>query len=167
MHKCANKNFIEVPLSGKKGDGKNLVVDDFNFEKIKNYKWCLHSEGYAVRSCKVNGRFIISYLHRELINAPNGYDVDHINGNRLDNRQANLRLCRRKDNCRNSVARGGTSKYKGVHLRQGKWISQISCDKKRYCLGTFKTDYEAAVSYDRMAIKLFGQFAKTNILRAR
>jgi hypothetical protein len=109
------------------------------------------------------------YLHHFIIgDPPPGMVVDHINGDRLDNRRANLRFCTLAQNKQNSRPyRGGTSRYKGVSWKRtgkgtGKWLARIRVDGKDIHLGFHKEEEEAAKAYDTAAIRYYGEFARTN-----
>ena len=98
------------------------------------------------------------------MNPPLGMQVDHINGDRLDNRRENLRIV---TNWQNQMNRGMTinnsSGYKGVRLRRsGKWEAQIRVNKKAIFLGRFYDKLDAAHAYDDAAKKYFGEFARLN-----
>ena len=104
-------------------------------------------------------------MHRFLINAPKGKSVDHINGDTLDNRKENIRLCSHKENIRNrKINKNNKSGYKGVHIENlgKKWISQIVVDGLKIRARGFETAKEAAIHYNNMAIKYFGEFARLN-----
>lgn len=104
-------------------------------------------------------------MHRLIVNAPRGKDVDHINGNGLDNRRANLRICSRKENLGNQRVRtNNTSGFKGVywHNRAKKWCAQITENEHGRHQGLFQTKEEAARAYDLAAKNLYGDFAKLN-----
>lgn len=91
--------------------------------------------------------------------------VDHIDGNRLNNRRYNLRTCDNHGNCRNrGKSKNNQSGYKGVFLRKktGTWICSITKNRKKVFLGDFKTKEEAALAYNEAAIRLHGEFAKLN-----
>lgn len=90
--------------------------------------------------------------------------VDHINGNRLDNRSCNLRPCSNVENIRNSMSRGGSSAYKGVsfHKQNRNWIASITANYKTRHLGSFQSEIEAALAYDDAAREIHGDFARTN-----
>lgn len=91
--------------------------------------------------------------------------VDHRNCNGLDNRKENLRICTNQQNNMNKVSyRNSSSKYKGVYKdnERGGWAAQITIDGKKKFIGRYKIEEDAAVAYDRFAIKLFGEFAKLN-----
>jgi hypothetical protein len=100
-----------------------------------------------------------------------GFVVDHINGDPLDNRKSNLRVCTQAENLRNrrKRAKPTSSKFKGVSRhtisRQKPWLAKIKSDGKTIYLGTFETEEQAAEAYDRAALERFGTFAHLN--RAR
>lgn len=107
-------------------------------------------------------------MHRIILNAPAGVYVDHINGNGLDNRRSNLRLCTFADNIRNrGKLKDGTSQYKGVHRLTNsiRWCARITHDGRTMSLGCYASELSAARAYDRAAILKHGEFARTNILR--
>jgi len=91
--------------------------------------------------------------------------IDHINGNGLDDRRANMRTCTNQQNMRNlRKRRSGSSIYKGVYYdkRRRTWYARICHNGKNIHLGTFATEIEAARAYDRAARRLFGEFARLN-----
>jgi AP2 domain/HNH endonuclease len=102
-------------------------------------------------------------MHRMILE---GYPfVDHVNGNGLDNRKANLRQATAQEQAWNRKKQGNcSSKYKGVcwskHAR--KWVVHIKIDYQQVYLGYFKDEVEAALAYDEAARKNFGEFARTN-----
>lgn len=156
----------KIPLS----QGKFAIVDDEDYDRlIAMGKWS-YQRGYAVRTYreKTNqGVFIKknTSMHRVLLNANEGDIIDHINGDRFDNRKSNLRICSNAQNIRNSgLRKNNLSGFKGVyfHKRTGKWYSQIRTDKKRLFLGSFETDIQAAIAYNAAALIHHGQFAKLN-----
>ncbi len=100
-------------------------------------------------------------LHGEV---PEGLFVDHIDGDRLNARRGNLRAVTPMQNAANAAARGGVSRYRGVHrAASGKWVAQISKDGVRECLGTFASEIEAAAAYDEAAKRIHGEFARLNL----
>lgn len=105
-------------------------------------------------------------LHRYLMDAPTGVDVDHINGDPLDNRRENLRLVTARQNQANSRKRSeASSKYKGVawHPVSGKWRAYIAPNGKQEHLGLFVDEMEAARAYDERARAVFGPHACLNL----
>ncbi len=99
------------------------------------------------------------------MDCPEDMEVDHINGNGLDNRRKNLRICTRLQNVRNTPKRKDTqSKFKGVHFlkKRDKWIARIQVEGKRINSGYFNTELEAAKRYNELATKYHEEFAYLN-----
>lgn len=144
---------------------KSTIVDDDVYEWASKLKWCFNNN-YAVRSSnRIHGKQFQIYLHKEIMNAPKGIQVDHINGDKLDNRKENLRLCTIQENSRNySLPRHNTSGYKGISWlkRINKWQAQISINNKIVYIGVYFNKEDAAKAYNEAAIKYHGDFAKLN-----
>ena len=148
--------------------GKFALVDDEDFEHLNQLKWCVLISGnnvYARRHHKTGNKRITILMHREVLATPKGFYTDHINGNGLDNRKSNLRVCTQQDNMRNLRAQtGGTSKYKGVYWskRSNKWHAQIkvSVDGTRKSLGFYSLEEDAYKAYCEAAKKYHGEFAR-------
>lgn len=144
--------------------GFEAIVDEDDYERLTTMAWQYNS-GYAQRRQWINGKRVGVKMHRMAINAPPGVHVDHINGNKLDNRKSNLRLASRAENNRNATKRyNNRSGYKGVnyHPPSKKWQARITVNKKTKSLGLFLTAEDAALAYNNAALKFFGEFAKTN-----
>lgn len=148
--------------------GKVALVDDRDFEAMSHYKWharkgvrTWYAEGHGHRE---DGAPTHLSMHRLIMGAPEGMQVDHIDGNGLNNTRENLRLCTRAENQFNRACSGGKSKYKGVSLHRNgkKWRAQIWFADKRVDLGLFIDEEDAARAYDEAARRLFGQFARLN-----
>lgn len=145
--------------------GKVTIVDDEEFDKLSQNKWYCSHYGYAVRTYRNGKKRGMYWMHRQIMNCPDNMEVDHINGNRLDNRKENLRLCSRLENCKNiSTPITNNSGYKGVSLdkRRGKFRAYITIENKQKWLGYFNTAKEAAVKYNEAAIEYYKEFAKLN-----
>ena len=131
-------------------DSVPAYVDDADAD-LATVCW-RHSNGYARGSGGYMHRIIASRAHGPI---PRGMEVDHIDGDRLNNRRANLRLCTRAQNCWNAAARGGKSKYRGVFKNRGKWTAQITIN-----LGSYDTEEEAAHAYQKAAEEFRGEWAR-------
>lgn len=148
---------------------KVALVDDKDHEWASQWKWSamvLGKRVYAVRAGKIlSGGRITIYLHREILKAPIGVDVDHINGDGLDNRRSNLRLATRSENMGNRPMQANNSSgFKGVtwNKKLNKWQAQIKGRGRSITLGCFDNLEEAALIYDEAARKYFGEFARLN-----
>jgi len=135
-----------------------VLVDDNVWHKFTIIKWKINKDGYAI-----NG--ILGLMHRVVINANKHEIVDHINKNRYDNRLSNLRIAKAGCNSHNRVKKyESSSKYFGVSFnkRDNKWKSEIRHQNKRYSLGSFKDEKQAAEAYNKKAVELYGEFANLN-----
>ena len=142
-------------------------VDIADALRVMERRWCAVSKKqtfYAVRALCDGGRSTLS-MHRFLLNAPVGVQVDHIDGNGLNNSRVNLRFATNAMNSANRMKRPGTtSRYKGVHWNKqyGKWRAEITVNWKHLHIGTFDDEIAAACAYDAAARQHFGEFARTN-----
>lgn len=150
----------EIPLT----QGKVAVVDDEDLPLLAGYSWVANGRnGAAARIPGGRGRQV--KMHRLLLGAPSGSIVDHANGDPYDNRRGNLRLATPAQNAQNQRRRSdNTSGYRGVCFakNEGKWVARVWADRKFYALGYFDLAEEAAMAYDRAAVRLHGQFARPN-----
>lgn len=149
--------------------GETAIVDDEDYDRLMVHSWCIikcSNTIYAKRGCKVRGKSHSVLMHREIMDAPTGMEVDHINGNGLDNRKCNLRLATSSQNKRNQrkQRRKTSSKYKGVywHKRDKVWMVRIQAEGKEKYIGSYKTEQEAALAYNEAALKYHGEYAKLN-----
>lgn len=156
-----------IPLT----QGKFAIVDDDDYEWLMHYTWSFNvvrnrrTVGYARTTVKRADRHKTVMMHRLILEAPPGKQVDHINGNGLDNRRANLRLATASQQQQNrALGKNNTSGYKGVGWwpRQRRWHASIQYHGEIIHLGYFKSKEAAARAYDRAARKYFGEFAYTN-----
>ena len=144
------------------------IVDNDDYEKLSKHKWyCRLPSGYAIR-CEqdpVAKKTIWFFMHRDVLSPEKGHEIDHINGNKIDNRKSNLRQVTRSQNNQNSKPRtNGSSKYKGVsfHKASQLWIAEITRDGNKRRLGYFETERQAAIAYNNAAADLFGEYARLN-----
>jgi len=136
------------------------VVDDEDFARLSSKTWCCSSGGYATRK---NGNKT-EYMHKTVV-GETILSVDHINGDKLDNRKQNLRICSHSENTKNrSKSVNKSSKYKGVNFdsKSGKWRARIKVEYKETHLGFFVEEKQAAMAYDKAALQYFGKYAKLN-----
>ena len=148
------------------------LVDDEWFSKLSHMRWklCVTKSGhlYAGHSFMIPGRtngkkkYKVLKMHRMIMSSPVGINVDHINGNGLDNRTENLRHATAAQNARNMRKKSNNNPYKGIHFKRGKWDAEIRCGDQREWLGSFSDPLDAAKAYDAAAIRLHGEFAKIN-----
>jgi len=141
------------------------LVDDEDYDHLIQYSWHLHSAGYAV--CKVykNSKAIPIYMHRLIRNIENKkIQIDHIDGNRLNNCKENLRLSNVQTNQRNrGKQKNNKSGFKGVywHKETNKFRAQIVINKTPIHLGLFSTAQQASEAYETKAREVFGAFYKS------
>jgi hypothetical protein len=157
------EGWVPVPLGRS---GRYTIVDLSDWGRVLQFRWHVSAQGYAVRRGK--GERGVS-LHRFLLDAPPGVEVDHRNGDSLDNRRTNLRLCSHAQNMANQRHRsGGTSRFRGVTRgrRHGRWFARIKVNYRGIHLGTFDDEREAAKAYDAAARLHFGEFARLNFPEA-
>lgn len=143
------------------------IVDNKNFEELNEYKWLALGGKKIYAARRVDG--IIQYMHRIILGIEDeGFNiqVDHIDGNSLDNRKKNLRVCTVSENQQNKEKQKGIyhSKYKGVSKdsKSKKWVAYITLKKKQIRLGRFLSEKDAAKAYDKAAKKIYGKHANLN-----
>lgn len=147
--------------------GKVALVDDEDFEFLNNHKWCAakgENTFYATRMEPGNPRTFI-LMHQQILGFPK--EVDHKDGDGLNNKRSNLRACTRSQNHMNRRPKiGCSSRFKGVSFNEKcrihPWRVMIMVNYKRIYIGFYATEKEAALAYNQKAIELFGEFARLN-----
>jgi len=163
--------MMEIELTG----GRFACFDNEDLKKISRFKWRAKRSGityYAQSQSKGIKPKKSVFMHRIVmgLKAKDGKKVDHINGDGLDNRKKNLRICTDSQNFANaSISRRNTSGFKGVSFskKDKKWQAKICKDYKIYWLGLFALPELAAKAYNKKAIDLFGEYAKLNEITRR
>ncbi len=148
----------EIQLS----QGKIALVDDEDYERVNKYKWYYKKRNENYGAARSN---LVGYMHRFILNTT--IEIDYINGNPLDNRKTNLRLCSHAENmCNMSKHTDNKSGYKGVFWskRSNKYQVQIMVRGKKIHLGLFTDLQEAAKAYNIAALEYFNKFSKLNKL---
>lgn len=149
-------------------NGISAIVDDDDYDRIMSFGawncsrslhvWYAHKNhgGRKNRKCLM--------MHRVIMNAPDGLDVDHINGDGLDNRKENLRICTRSKNNASRRRCKSQTGYRGVQPenKSPNYIAQITVNRKRIWLGNFASPRLAARAYDLAAVSFFGEYATLN-----
>jgi len=147
--------------------GCTALVDSEDYPRVLKYSWyAVVKRNTTYAASRINGK--VKKLHQFLLGFPVS-QIDHVNGDGLDNRKTNLRLCSQGQNICGVRKKTNRSGFVGVSCVKstGKFIAQISKEGKCWHLGTFKTAREAAVAYDQVAQQLYGSFARLNLARGK
>lgn len=146
--------------------GEKAKVDDLDFPCLRRFTWAANAYGYATHYRRVGNRNRTISMARAILWTPPGYRLDHINGDRLDNRRKNLRCVLPWQNRTNSgVRRDSLTRFKGVSLQNSRkrpFKAVIRVGGKLLWLGAFSSPKEAARAYDQAAQKHFGRFSRLN-----
>ncbi len=160
-------DLIKLPLRG----GPSVLIDRDSWSAISRFSWvrCEEHEGglrrvYAL--AREPGTYRTLRMHRLIVPTEAGLYLDHINGDGLDNRVANLRVATNSQNQMNRRP-NHDHKYKGVSRVRGKFKAQLKFGGRHVCLGSYRTEEDAALAYDRGAAQYFGEFARLNFPEAR
>ncbi|HLK51813.1 MAG TPA: HNH endonuclease [Candidatus Angelobacter sp.] len=153
-----------IPLS----QDKFAIVDAADYDWLNQWKWSLHSyagKEYAGRIERIGTDRHTLKMHRLITSAPTGIEVDHRDGNGLNNTRSNLRLATHQQNsCNMKRHRDNNSGFKGVYWNTGKkrWDAKICVRGKHYLLGRFIKKEDAVKAYEEGAPRLHGEFARVN-----
>lgn len=152
-------DVIRIPLANGKGFA---IVDAGDHDLVRGMKFHLGTHGYAAYGKWAEGRTVCRTLHQLLVGHHPGMHIDHINGDRLDNRRANLRVVSAAANQvnRHKMRKGNASGVRGVGPYPSKtkpWRAQIMVDRKNIHLGLFATLAEAAEARRSAEVKFYGE----------
>jgi hypothetical protein len=152
-------------------NGGVTFLDDEDYERLYHPTWerrdrrnisYVHRRVYVRGGTRDSQKYLTLILHRLVMNCPDGMVVDHINGDGLDNRKHNLRICTIAQNQKNLRKLKKTAcSYRGVVKHGPKFMARIG-DGGAVYLGSFSTEIEAALAYDHAAKQMFGEFARLN-----
>lgn len=155
---------VEIPLT----QGKVALIDAEDTERVLKYQWhaCHRPPNWYAATSAERRRGRVIYLHRLITNAKKGEHVDHINGDGLDCRRENLRICTNAENRRNMRVQRGESRFKGVARCRTSatrvWEAYIWFNNRKIALGNYETESEAARAYNAAALKYHRDFACLN-----
>ena len=161
----------KIPLT----QGKFAIVDDEDYKRINKYKWHttkdtnvfyakthvrVKDENFKIKNKVIGMQMLVLNL---TMSSTRKMDIDHRDGDGLNNKKNNLRLATHAQNIMNQrLNKVNTSGYKGVSWHRNKWRAQIKKDGKRHHLGLFTCLIKAAKAYDEAAKELFGEYARLN-----
>ena len=163
-----NSNAISIPLHRRDGTLAALAFVDLVDADLAQVPWCLHSRGYAIRFVYGQPKRQLLKLHNVVYTRaygplPPGFEIDHRDLDRMNNRRENLRLATRDQNVKNRpMASHNTSGFKGVTFvkLRGNWLAQIVIDGAYHYLGHHSTREAAYEAYKEAATRLHGEFAR-------
>lgn len=152
--------WMEIPLT----QGKVALIDVADWPLVADFKWkAYHHPKSTIYYAQAKLQRSRVDMHRLLLGRPAGREIDHVNGDGLDNRRANLRICTTSQNQLNrGKSMRNTSGFKGVSRHGCSWRACVMVDGKKYELGCFSTAEQAAYAYDALARELHGEFARLN-----
>lgn len=147
-------DHLLIPLT----QGKFAIIDPEDLDKIKSRAWQYRNPGKGTTGYAISSKI---RMHRIIMNCKKGEEIDHKDGNGLNNRKSNLRFCNQSENMSNTgLKKTNTSGFKGVSFckNYNNWDARITFNNRQICLGKFDTPEEAADAYIVKARELQGDF---------
>ena len=144
--------------------GHAVLIDSADFERINKHSWYLFRTGRNNEYAKTDRRHGHILMHRLIMSPPKHLQIDHRDGNGLDNRRSNLRICTDLQNKLNTGKKRVGKRFKGVFFdkRHGTYYAQLWLNRKSYFGGRHKTEIEAAIAYNELAVQHHGEYARLN-----
>lgn len=137
--------------------GSVIIADSEDFERLSKHSWCIDAKGYPVAN--VDGK--LTTMQRFLMNPQKNMVVDHMNGDKLDNRKSNLRICTPRQNAQNQRGNKGRELPIGIRkTKAGKYVARICVDRKTIHIGTFQNIDDAVSAREKAEIQYFGMYAQ-------
>lgn len=148
-------------------DGTEFIFDTDDYEKISKYYWSLNSNGYVFSNIMIDGKRYNVFLHVLIFGNKNGFEVDHIDRNKLNNRKNNLIYSTHSENNRNKNKQiNNSSGIIGVYKdsQTGQWRAQIKINNKTIALGRFINKEDAIVARLKAEYLYYENFAPQECL---
>jgi hypothetical protein len=142
---------------------KETLISDGDYSNVVKYKWSMCRAGKGYARAWIDGKDV--YLHHFLVGKIKNKEIDHVNGNTLDNRRKNLRFCNRSQNQMNrSKSANKSSIYKGVDLNKfcNKWRARVRKNGRYVYEERFNSEVDAARAYNNAALIFYGKYANLN-----
>lgn len=160
------EGLVYVPLTR----GRTAVVSVEDLAKVAGYNWSAHSDGYAVRPWnqkerQAGRRVGVCYLHRWISDSPPDKEVDHIDGDPLNNHRSNLRLGTHRDNLNNRrtgsvrASKAGAGLPKGVRRTGSRYGACVQHEGRSWWFGTYSDPSHAWIAVCVAREHLHGPFA--------
>lgn len=151
------EDYAEIILYDRYNNERaRALIDLDDIDRCRDHRWSFKNDSGYVTNVRQLG-----YLHRYIMNASNDVVVDHINGNKLDNRKSNLRVCTMAENrFNNKTYITNNSGYPGVswHKKSNKWRARIQVHGRQIYLGVFESLDDAIHARRQAEIEYFGEY---------
>lgn len=157
---------IELSKQGKNRGKYVAIVDDADFDRVNQYRWCAMPTKGPIYAVRFEGQKCIT-MHEFVLGVKTKMPavvIDHKDGDGLNNSRSNIRVTNQSNNLLNSKPRGWKT-FKGVcATKHGTFKAAITVNHKRVYIGSFKTEIDAALAYNEAALKYHGEFARLNVI---